>query len=502
MCNDLDKTERSESPPPAIMQELQQKLTELLQPPAEFNNIYVSLQGVNEQIKELQQSIANNIYDTPESKQLITELRNFASHASKYTEILQQSEMFSKAQFLYKKLQKLTLDLKKLGVKDGRIGEAYKLFENKIPESVPLLIAIINYAVELQETENPNLMLKDIADTIENGGRVLDSPYKEKILEILAIADNSLFCPPSQIERLLGANLTKFYAPNNKLTQEITSSAFPMGEAVALRVSKKNARPVFTDVLLSLDKSKAQLSGGTITEYDKQVYNAIVSQYVEEIEKRERVGLTFTDRTIYRALTGHNEDVNPAPETLEEIAKSIDKISSIQITIDATNEMSLYGRKDNEGNPITYMVKTHLLNINQVAVQAGGKVLHAYKLLDCPVLYQYAKLCGKGNGGQVQSYEIALRNVPNVSQTTNNIALIGYLLSRIHTIKSKKSKATPVIRLETLFTTLGINAKDRTTTKRVRDNASKCLQYWKKCELINSFEFQKEGNKIAKIAIK
>ncbi|MCQ2387970.1 MAG: hypothetical protein MJ066_05975 [Clostridia bacterium] len=397
----------------------------------------------------------------------------FVRMIASINEVMQQAGQ--KLKPLIEIMERRRVGLIELGIEEGKLTTAYSLFEGKIPEDLGLFGAIIDYAILLKAQKGyENLQLKDIAATITKRGGLLDSPYKEVLTTIFKSYINEYGFILDEFVQTENASISQIYAPNNKLANTITKIGLQdFDTLLQLDVTPSTQKnKIITDFSLMVDEENIKLTQA-VTEYDRQVYNAITSLFVER-ENKSAGKVIFTAGQIFKILSGETTKAKkrPSPESLTAITKSIEKMSSIRVEINAAQELENY-KKDLK----SISLKSYLLATTGVTIVTNnGDIVTGWQLIDTPILYKYAGLCGNNEKGQIQSYKSLLLNVPNLSQTTQNTALKGYLINRILTIQYQKNAKKPVkkklsniISFDTLYEALGIDtAKTRTSASRIR----------------------------------
>jgi hypothetical protein len=97
----------------------------------------------------------------------------------------------------------------------------------------------------------------------------------------------------------------------------------------------------------------------------------------------------ITDAWVARVMSG-NPKLRASDRHLAAIRQSVDKLCSISINIDCTDEFS--HRRDTPKGGVTQFT-SYLLDVDKQAAryQVNGKEAVAYHLLTCPALYRYAE---------------------------------------------------------------------------------------------------------------
>ncbi len=199
---------------------------------------------------------------------------------------------------------------------------------------------------------------------------------------------------------------------------------------------------------------------GGLTEYDREVHNAIISQHIEE-------NTHFTPQMIYQALTG-NPEARLEEKQTEAIRQSLNKLMVCRITIDASEEAKARGQTK-------FKLEGPLISWNKLTVELNGTSVECYRLLQIPLLYQYAHW-----KNQIARADIKLLNSP-INKTEEVITLQGYLMRRIMAIKGK-SRLNPSILYEAIYEHLQIKASSPGALRKkksiLRTKIKTILDYW------------------------
>ena len=268
-------------------------------------------------------------------------------------------------------------------------------------------------------------------------------------------------------------------------------------EPLLIRTGQKKGRDVITLLDVDWDEEDLKKRGISIpswhrlTAFDREVYTAVGSLYLAAEENR-----VLTRAMIFRVLSGNKDNASPTPEMLEAIDRSIERMSVIRVTINATQEVKAgYNVED------TY--SDYLLNTTIARRTLYGKTVEAIKINTPPILYMYANA-----KNQIARMNVKMLDAP-INNTKENIMLKGYLARRLATAKGKKDERWRTIKYDTIYEYLGLRAEDYKSKtelaqirKRVRDKGIKpILEYWKKEGDIKSFREEREGNKVAKVIL-
>lgn len=303
--------------------------------------------------------------------------------------------------------------------------------------------------------------------------------------------------------------------PNNKLTNHMAGHVDNVGMfKLPVSAATKRAMPMKVICSLAYEDENLKISGRRpFTEYDRNVYNALVSLYVYGDQSH-----IVTPQIVYRAMVGMSATEDPSKSQIEAVTESLDKMRFTRTVINCTDEIKR--RKSIPGRKYAGMgmIDTYLLDATVVHVEAGGKTVRAYRINSAPVLYGYSRLLN-----EVLTVPSSLLDIratdedgeitgERVNNSESRIQVKGYLLRRVEGMKGDNSLKSRTISLngydkdgihhKGLYEIAGLT-KDasRKAQKTVRDYAEQVLGYWRANAYIKGFSFLKTGHSIAGIQI-
>ena len=300
-----------------------------------------------------------------------------------------------------------------------------------------------------------------------------------------------------------------FTIPNNKLANSLSFLTSPdsIGQRIDLKVStvnkrgKKLAQPILTMVVCEYDNLPSDIQA-KITEEDKQISNAIVSLWVAGKNEDPKKRIVFTVRDIYEVLAGGKKDKKPSKTEYDRICKTIEKLSSLRVTLDADRELESYGIKSDDPVKVTLNVRSNYIYTRGVSViskHKQDKRLDAWELIAEPIIYTYAKATK-----QIITIPIKVLAIEEtdkagklagklVLMTKTRGAIRGYLMKRIEIMRTNtNNNQSNTIKFKTLFNEIGETHQTRLEQKRDRDFIIQCLDYWKAIGFINDYKLNKE----------
>ena len=356
-------------------------------------------------------------------------------------------------------------------------SEASEEFQPVLPADEKTLNKIIDGLL----TENPKF--KDMTFTELKNNREFQQATKEYLAKNPSL---------SRSLEALKSVLPLFHVkPNNKLANKI-GSLVNEGEVELIVSGKKAKNETTTKVMLYYDENKVKLSGGEkYTPYDREVYDGVVSLY-------EAGNEVITPTMVYRAMNGLTETQKISPQAIESVEKSLSKSMFMTIIIDYTDEAKLYNKNVEK---TTY--EGYLLAATAMTIKINNKEYKAYKLLDKPILYQYAQV-----SGQIITVPSKLLQTKDTVRSTDEVIVIrGFLLRQIEWLKNTKTRRSENITYRSIYEELEIfkTALDEKAyenkTRKIRDHIKAILEEWKEQGYIKKYEEYKERNTLAGITV-
>lgn len=345
--------------------------------------------------------------------------------------------------------------------------------------------------------------------------------YKDSRGLVLAL------CKAEQVETRLISNIPQNYvSPNNKLANSLTRATRDPSDVIEIvtEVSKRGAKnKVTATCVLSYEGENVDIRGKQpFTEYDRNVYNAVVSLYIAG-------NSVFTSDMVWRTMNGKKEQEQPTPALKTAVTKSLDKMRFLHAQIDCSDEFKMRRIVMPDGNVVTGAgYDDNLLHLKKKWVCAGKNKVSAYEILSAPVLYEYSSAVK-----QVISVPIDLLDVKKLDKqgrpttrsleyTEQRTIIRGYLLRRIEGMKGMNALRNNRITLldyrkdgeihDGLYSIAGKpelsrpapsgmtdaeKAKRKNDARYIREDADKILKYWKAVGHIKSFSVYKSGATIA-----
>ena len=277
---------------------------------------------------------------------------------------------------------------------------------------------------------------------------------------------------------------TTFITPIDKISNKAFEGAFADGAetGVAVISRAKSRKTIYT--MVSIDFSElenVQISGRReLTAFDREVHDAIITLYIEG------GNIYITTNMIYQTMTG-KQNAHCSAKQAEAISDSITKLMFSHVKIDASDEAKL----DKRVTRAKY--DSNAINAKRVTISVNGQTAEAIKILDTPILFDYAQ-----QKNQIGRFDVKLLDTPN-NKNEETIVLEGYLRRRILAIKGS-SKLSPTILYETVYKALDLSASSegalRKKKLKVRESVKKALDYFKKEGFIKGYvENSHKGDK-------
>ena len=242
-----------------------------------------------------------------------------------------------------------------------------------------------------------------------------------------------------------------------------------------------------------------------LTEYERQVSDALLSIHIKA--KADNLPTLFTTDMLYRAMPGGGTKASPQQKGA--ITKAINKLRTLLVYVDATEEMRRRGIIDDS---LTMIFNENYFYIKAVQVSNGKQVIDAFLLFEEPVILKYAQLTRQiltVPAKYIDIKKVKKGTISNevITMNADRQAITGYLLRQIAWIKyDRNHKASnprsDTIRFDTVFTDAGIDATNKQTAKRQRDFIFSVLDYEKAAGYISDYEKLKKGQSIYGVKIK
>ncbi len=270
-------------------------------------------------------------------------------------------------------------------------------------------------------------------------------------------------------------SLSKAVIPNNKLFQFIEDEDLFSNGGLSIACCEDKS-------IKTLAKLIYHGNDNYINEYERAIYNAIASHYIEKNK-------VITPAMIYRTLTGKiKTKANPSPEQKAKISKAIEKFGLMRAEINVTDE--LIERKLIKKNE-KYTLNQNLISYTKISksiTTSSGEEIEVddyYLLNDTPILYKYANMIR-----QVYTIPIEVLNVP-VSMNELSISIKNILIRRIEMASNQLNKKTNfnILDLKNLYDELDIDKKNKDKTRKVRNIITKMLDYWKSISYIKDYQY-------------
>lgn len=313
---------------------------------------------------------------------------------------------------------------------------------------------------------------------------IYNDETENRIVHVMQSLDGLHFSENYKISEILNASkfllstkINNYVVPNTQISNRIPLLNYDQFDGSY--IASENLKPLdFACFLTVEDDEIRQLN--KITRYDRAVYNAVVSHFVEG-------NVVLTVDMISRTILGKDSN-KPSPQQKGAITKSLRKLRGTSIEIDVTNEftkrnISIDGKQIENGR-----IDTLLLEWDKLSIDTPNKTnVEAYFIKAQPVLYTYAKALK-----QVITIPTKLLDVP-LNNTEDVIALKNYLLLRIEVMKNNKNK----IKSDKILYSSIYEELEKTTNRQLivlRKAIHTILEFWIAEKYIKSFKIEKKGN--------
>ena len=207
----------------------------------------------------------------------------------------------------------------------------------------------------------------------------------------------------------------------------------------------------------------------------------------------------FSSRRVVQHVFGNVPD-HFQKETVELIEGHIRRLTFMRLTFDLRDAMGNKGFVTFRGEKCR-PVALHeaLLDVSVVDFEneTRDRKFPVYKLNRKSPIFTYAE-----GFNQITSWLTYYMAVP-CWKTLQNAIIMSYLLEKISLVKNPRNHyMNNGILFETLYSDLKLDVSTRKKSKVIRDNIRVMFEYWKQVGLLESYEFEKIGQKFHKISFK
>ena len=340
-------------------------------------------------------------------------------------------------------------------------------------ECIDLIVRIeqpLKRAAEILEITFPDLLgklpecVKNVYDYLIEQKKESEKKNKEKFFNEIAIK-------PQKIKY-----------PTDKLSRDVFTMGIINGEETELYFSSKKLKEETIFYSLSYDeieKDKAvELSSGSrLTAFEESVHDAVCTLY-------ECGNEYITDGQIYDLMTGC-AGKQPSQKQLEQIRKAMKQLNSVIADVNAVLEHDkFYGFSDKS----KFKFSSRIVQYESVEVTSSNKkTVTAYHILSDPPLFSYAKA-----KKQIGNYDPKLLQVPDITNTSENIILKNYIIKRVEA--SINGNQSTTILLKTMYEKIGCDTDKK--KRIIRANAERIFYYLKSLGYLKTYKIEKKGNSV------
>ena len=306
----------------------------------------------------------------------------------------------------------------------------------------------------------------------------------------------------SLFQNITLATIDKNFMANAKVVNELM--ARPITELTEYTSAVDVGQNVTVLIEFDLDAGIELSSNHDFTYFDKAVFDAICT-------RSEAGDKVFPINTIYRTMHNYDSTYKPSTKRYNEIMNSIRKMNQIKVSADLTDHVRSYLKKDkdysnlsdNEINKLVGLYKIGnepLIDYRIVEAQIQGASTESIYLVREPFLYTYSKAIN-----HVQSVPSDLLDL-GIDTTIDRIAINNYLMSRIETMKSQKTRSKTkllhtkqrTIRYERIYEIIA-KIKGRELSSKMkrtqREATNEILKQYKKKKYIAGFKSAKDSGR-------
>lgn len=337
-----------------------------------------------------------------------------------------------------------------------------------------------------------------------------------------------------KLPELQGIRPKSHTMPNNRLMNAMQEGLINAGAhdlIVANENKVKRQKEITAYTMVSYDPGETQITitDAKLTEYERQVSDAIVSLWIEA--DRRKLSPVFTPDMIFRAMPGGSD--KPSAQQKGAITRAVEKFRRIHVVVDATEELRRRGKigpRDSFKLDNFYLSATHA----ELKVKNGGQTVNAYQLEAEPIILTYCKMTGQLL--TVPAKYIAIEKVKDgapsgelIAMSPTRQAMTGYIVRRIRVMQRDAEKAkdrkrsydmrrnrypeqepkplaafqeqSRVISFDKLFSDVGIVDQDRNRAKENRNFCFDVLDYQIAVGNISGYKKKNAGRQITGVEI-
>lgn len=246
---------------------------------------------------------------------------------------------------------------------------------------------------------------------------------------------------------------------------------------------------------------------------DKLIMTALGNLYEEKRERYPMVIITAED--IIRRYRGLPADSKITQEAQNEIATRMEKMRHIDATFDFSQHFEYnnvgdeinfsfsddHKRKDDRGIVIRFSYTGHLIEARRIEIEyENGSIDYGWELIRTPIVYEYAQKIR-----QIATIETKLLDIRAKANSSADADIIKvYLIEQINMMKAPRTKRSPRILLDSLFSDLRIDSALK--SRQVKNNKVKLiraiLDKFQSDGFISSYQEHKTSRAIDGIDIK
>lgn len=306
------------------------------------------------------------------------------------------------------------------------------------------------------------------------------------------------------------------FSPKDKVSNLTWANRFPIGIDAGVRTIKRNED---FGCIVHLDyekiiKSNDVVTGAELSHFDRSVYDAVSTIYATGNK-------FFTTIELLRVIT-QNPKAKLTEKKREQIRRSLFHISRfwMSITTDDSEKLDVWYKLSSR-KPLNYERKIYknlqatytgrLLNFSVIGYRVSEgepfekkeEFAEVWKILDTPILYQYAKAKGQISAVPIKLLDTSKKADKKVALNRGDHTdeLASFLSREIDTMKRTAKRKQPysrIILLERVYKIDGIDDIQQNVSnikikkKTTRDKLEKILRRFKENDMIKGHSFHKK----------
>lgn len=350
---------------------------------------------------------------------------------------------------------------------------------------------------DIEEINSKEELIKALDNIISLGDKLSQAFNISEELEALQKSIEELNLSDEELSEIseLNENLNNFKKSDStlilldKITTTLSEGRIGYKYKAPLKMEKRGSKARITSFVTLDIEDLSEILPDNINGDDINTLEAIITLF----KQGEKVGInTFSLNDIYRVKV-KSLSKNPNGKVQSQLKDKILKLMRTLITINSSQE------KDSYYPDLEYSYTGNLLNAHFLEANIKGNRTMVLKVLDTPILYQYAE-------AKKQITNIPFTLLDNMLIKTESVLTLERYLTRRITQMRNSSKTPRVIKFSTIYESVNIEAKSASSVeyakKKIRINTEEILKRFIVTKYIKDYDIVKvRGSIYSKINI-